>query len=138
MLREHSNIQPPHEQSQLDDLEQQQTILPRREALSEPRLRTETLEICPDCGEPTKGAHKCHELTELVEHYGSNSIVSKLLSPILEKSKSEWLANKRGLPVGIQVETRKVIVTKSAAEAGLDRVDLASDESGAINSEDSK
>lgn len=61
-----------------------------REREQAPRLRQETLEICPNCGEPVLGPHKCNELSELIKEHGYESAIGKLLLPILEEAKKMW------------------------------------------------
>jgi len=50
-------------------------------------LRVETLEICPLCGEPTPGSHKCGELAEYLGTLSTDSPIYKLLSPIFDEAK---------------------------------------------------
>lgn len=54
------------------------------------QLRVETLEICPRCGEPVLGPHKCGELSELVASLGPESAAAKTLTHILEEAKKLW------------------------------------------------
>lgn len=49
--------------------------------------KTETLSICPNCGEPTVGDHTCGELSKLVSE---NPNLKNILGPIIDEAKTIW------------------------------------------------